>query len=372
MIWIAVLLVVVLVFWAVAKFHLSGPDLSRFDRPVFDPINAAPSAANAQVVARVRELADVARQHRGRAQLTHLRQAMERMGELADLAGVEIRPVTAAGRSAEWVTPASGPITGRLLYLHGGAFTMGSPRSHRPITAELARRTGLAVLAVEYRLMPEHSRADGIADAQAACRWILANGPGGAEAAQPPLFVAGDSAGGNLTLMLVAWIRDQLRTGAPDLRQVDGAIALSPLTDATFASPSIRFNADRDPMLGPLAAMMNRVPRSVLLWSAWLRSRIPPNDPLLSPVYGDLSELPPILLQASEAEILVDDARRYANKARAAGSPVEIQTWRGMVHVWQAFGPSLPETGQAFSGMQDFIHRTIASRSAPATAGTLS
>jgi epsilon-lactone hydrolase len=319
------------------------------------------------VLARVGQMIRDAQQRKGRERLAHLRDAMDAMGAEADLSDVIIRPVV-AGRPAEWVIPAEGPASGRLLYLHGGAFTMGSPLSHRPITTELARRTGLAVLAVDYRLMPEHARADGIEDARDAYRWMLANGPGTAEPPAPPIFVAGDSAGGNLTLMLVAWIRDQMRSGAAGLRQVDGAIALSPLTDATFASPSIRGNAEKDAMLGPMARLLNRMPRSLLLWSTWLSSRIPPNDTRLSPVYCDLSGLPPILIQASEDEILVDDARRYANKAHAADSPVELQTWRGMVHVWQAFGPNLPETGQAFAAMEDFIGRRVDARNQPPAA----
>jgi acetyl esterase/lipase len=87
-----------------------------------------------------------------------------------------------------------------------------------------------------------------------------------------------------------------------------------------------------------------------------------PTDRRLSPLRGDLANLPPILIQASEAEILVDDARRYANKARAAGSPVEVETWRGMVHVWPAFGQTLPESDQAFGRMADFITRVMAAR----------
>jgi epsilon-lactone hydrolase len=367
MIWLVVLLLIVATIWAVARFHLSGPDLSRFDQPVTPPLNQSPSAANERVVARVEALARDARQHKGRERLTRLREAMDALGAEADLSGVRITQVV-AGQPAEWVTPASGPVTGRLLYLHGGAFSMGSPLSHRSITAELARRTGVAVLAVAYRLMPEHARTEGIEDARTAYGWMLANGPDGPGSAETPLFVAGDSAGGNLTLMLVAWVRDEIRAGARGLRQVDGAIALSPLTDATLASPSIRRNIDSDPMLGPMMKLLSRVPRSVLLWSSWVSSRLPPNDPRLSPVHGDLTNLPPVLIQASEAELLIDDARRYANKASAAGSPAEIQTWRGMVHVWQAFGPDLPETDQAFTGMQDFIVRQIEARNRPTLA----
>jgi acetyl esterase/lipase len=286
---------------------------------------------------------------------------MDGMGEQADISEVDILPVRVADRPAEWLVSRTGETSGRLLYLHGGAFTMGSPLSHRGITAELARRTGLAVLAVDYRLMPEHGRQMGIDDCRAAYRWILQHGPDD-RPADGPLFVAGDSAGGNLTLNLIAWIRDEMRSGADGLCQVDGAIALSPLTDGTFASPSMRHNLDHDPMLGPMARLITRVPKPLMLWSSWLQNRIPPSDPRVSPVRGRLDELPPLLVQASEAEILIDDARRYVNKARHSGSPAEIETWHGMVHVWQAFGPQLPESEQAFARRADFVRRGRESR----------
>ena len=135
------------------------------------------------------------------------------------------------------------------------------------------------------------------------------NGPDGAAPAQA-VFVAGDSAGGNLTLSLIAWVRD---TG---LRAPDAAVALSPLTDATLASPSMRANVHSDAMLGPLFGKLARVPRWLMLWVGWLQTRINPSDPVISPVRGDLSRLPPVLVQASEVEMLLDDARRYVNQAR--------------------------------------------------------
>lgn len=357
MTWIISLLLLLLACWAVARFYLAGSDLSRYDMPAPAPLNDSISAANDQVLSMVRNFAGEAESYKGRERLQRMRAAMDSMGEGADLSGVELTPVTVAGRPAEWVLPM--PLQSaarRLLYLHGGAFTMGSPKSHRTITAELARRTGFAVLAIDYRLMPEHSRRAGIDDCRAAYRWIVENGPQGPGPADA-VFVAGDSAGGNLTLMMAAWVRDQ-RT----LRQMDGAIALSPLTDATLGSPSIGNNIEKDPMLGPMARLITKVPRTLMLWSTWLQNRIRPSSPTLSPVYGDLSGLPPVLVQASEAEILIDDARRYANKAREAGSPVELETWHGMVHVWQAFGPQLPESTDAFARMADFISRVLASR----------
>lgn len=356
MIYVAALLLIALAWWAVGRFVLAGEDLGRYDAPAAPPVNDAPSAANGQVLERVRQLAAEAARHHGRARLRYLRRAMDSLGENADLAGVTITPVTAAGRPAEWLTPEDRAPRGRLLYLHGGAFTMGSPLSHRSITAELARRTGLAVLSLDYRLMPEHRRLDANDDSHDAYRWMLEHGPDG-DGPPDSVFVAGDSAGGTLTLELIAWARDQ-----PGLRQPDGAMALSPLTDATLSSPSLGRNANSDPLLGPMARMIRRVPRSLMLWSAWLQNRLPPADPRVSPARGALAGLPPVLVQASEAEILIDDARRYVNKARAAGSPAELETWRGMVHVWPAFGRELPEAEQAFERMSAFVERVLERR----------
>jgi acetyl esterase/lipase len=161
--------------------------------------------------------------------------------------------------------------------------------------------------------------------------------------------VAGDSAGGNLTLSLLSWIRDQ------GLRAPNAAVALSPATDASLGSPSLTGNMATDPMLGPLFKPLAKVPRTVLLWGAWLQTRMRPNHPVVSPVFGDLSGLPPLLLHASESEMLIDDSRRFVNKAAAAGSPVTLQTWNHMVHVWHIYYPQLPEAHQAFAEIGKFL-----------------
>lgn len=355
MIWVLAAALVVAAFWGIARFHLDGEGLERYDAPVGTLVNDAPSPGNADVVAFVSSLVERAMAAAGKARLALIRTELDRLGEQADMTGIRVVPVTVGHCAAEWVLAEGTDGRGRLLYLHGGGFTAGSPRSHRRITTELARRTGLAVLALDYRLMPEHGRRAMLDDCRSAYRWLLEHGPEGPGPAGP-VFVAGDSAGGNLTLALIAWIRDQ------GLRQVDGAIALSPLTDATFASPSLARNVDSDPMLGRMARLIGRVPRPLMLWSTWLQNRIRPTDPQLSPLRGDLAGLPPVLIQASEAEILIDDARRYVNRAREAGSPAELETWRGMVHVWPAFGPDLPETNEAFERMERFVERALASR----------
>jgi acetyl esterase/lipase len=257
-------------------------------------------------------------------------------------------PLDIDGLPAEWVLAPGADSTRRTLYIHGGAFIVGSPRSHRPLTSRIAQMTGGAVLAIDYRLMPEHRRMHGIDDCRKAYRWLLEHGPDGAGPART-VFVGGDSAGGNLTLSLIAWVRDQR------LRAPDAAFVFSPATDATLGSPSLKSNRHSDAMLGPMFGALAKVPRALLAWGGWLQTRINPSNPVVSPVQGDLRGLPPVLVQASTSEMLLDDSRRYVNKARAAGSPVRLQTWAHMVHVWQIFNPQLPEANQALDEVGKFL-----------------
>lgn len=251
--------------------------------------------------------------------------------------------------SGEWtVLPGTDPAR-RILYLHGGAFAVGSAVSHRAITYNLAKRTGCAVFAPNYRLIPENKRLDGVEDAKEAYKYAVANGPNGAETTEK-IAVAGDSAGGNLTLMVIRWA-----TSMRGLRTPDAAIALSPTVDGTLQSPSIQRNFETDIMLKPLVAPMLKIPRFVLLVGSWIAARIRPSHPTVSPIMGDLSGLPPTLIQASASEMLHDDALRYTNKAQAAGSLVSLQTWEDMCHVWPIFADMLPEAEQAFDEMASFL-----------------
>jgi acetyl esterase/lipase len=208
--------------------------------------------------------------------------------------------------------------------------------------------TGAAVLAIDYRLMPENRRGDGIADCRTAYRWILENGPDGVG---PPahLVVSGDSAGGNLSLSLVAWARDA------GLRAADAVVAFSPSVDGTYSSPSIRNNVSSDIMLGPLFGPLLKIPQAIRAWLYLLEFRFNPANPVVSPVLGDLANLPPTLIQVSEVEMLLDDARRYVRKARAAGSPAVAQSWPYMLHVWQIFYPEMPEAEQAMREVQLYL-----------------
>ena len=275
-----------------------------------------------------------------------------RFGDAVDLSGIEIRPIRIQAMPAEWVLSAGSDPQRRLLYIHGGAFMLGSPKSHRAITTRLAR-AGFAVLAIDYRMAPEHRRLEMLEDCHAAWKYVLEHSPDGAGAIRQG-YVAGDSAGGNLTLELIAWARDN------GVRAPDAAIALSPATDSTFASPSIRANVRSDRMLGPAVASILKVPRTLLLWFTWFTNRVRPDDPRVSPLRGNLAGLPPLLIQASTSEVLADDAIRYANRARAAGSTVTLQLWSGLMHVWQMFDPELPESRDAYARMIEHLNRSSA------------
>ncbi|MBL8398677.1 MAG: alpha/beta hydrolase [Candidatus Accumulibacter sp.] len=353
---LVVWLIAMALWFGIAFFYLRGPDVRVWDQAgeaTIERFVSTDDQGHRAAVAKLASLIEPAMGAPSRQRLAMLRRGMD------DLFGdrryaVSFIPVTANGVPGEWVLAPSADPDRRLLYIHGGAFAMGSSRSHRVITARLAEITGGAILSIDYRLRPEHPRRAGIDDCRSAYDWLVANGPQGPAPAKV-LFVAGDSAGGNLTLSLLAALRDE---GA---RRPDAAVALSPVTDMTLGSPSIKSNRLTDPLLGPVLAPLLWLPRSTLLWIGWLQSRTPPARPLISPLFGDLANLPPILIQASDAEMLRDDCIRYTNKARAAGSPVRLQLWSRVVHVWQIFYPDLAEARQAFDEIDKFLKQVAPS-----------
>lgn len=328
---------------------LGGPSLRRWDEPRDGLVGGPePSAEHHEVVESLRAMNRAIRSRPPWRRIPAIREELEKL--LGDRpVEAEVRPVGCDGVPAEWVLAPGADPDRRLLYLHGGGFVAGSPESHRPLCADLSARLGAALLVLDYRLAPEHHRMAAVRDCRTGYRWILENGPEG-PGAPAALFLAGDSAGGNLTLALSAWVRDR------GLRQPDAVVALAPSTDGTMGSPSLRRNVATDPMLGrallPLARF--RVP---LLFATWATVQRRPCHPDLSPVFGDLGGLPPTLVQASEEEVLIDDARRWVNKARAAGTPAELQTWRHVVHVFQAIGEALPEAADALDRIARFVER---------------
>ena len=344
---------IIITAWALTRFFLQGENLSRFDRPIESSMRTGdPSDQHHQSVDVIAGFFGSVKKSKDRkAQLLASRRAMNEAGDAADMTGVRLQEVDADGVSAEWVVAEGADPQKRLLYIHGGRFMMGSPRSHRVITTTLSRIANASVLAIDYRLMPENKRVACIEDCQTAYKWVLENGPDGKTGAPSSFFIAGDSAGGNLSLMTIAWARD---LGLP---AVNAAVALSPLTDSTFSSPSMRSNIATDHMLGPSLGSITKMPSTIRVWLGLMLGRIRPNDPRVSPIFGDLSGLPPTLVHASEAEMLLDDSRRWVNKALEAGTDATLQTWPHVLHVWHIFGDKMPEAKEAFENIGRFLGR---------------
>ena len=349
---------VIIIQLLVARLFLSGSDHSQYDSPEHLPATAReePSLEHGQVAKLIGAWKDTGgasgSRPRGRGRLRQVRNRMDQMAENLDFEG-KIFPVDVNGVDSEWVIAPGSKPNKRILYVHGGGFVAGSSKSHRPITSELARRLGASVLAINYRLMPENTRKDSIEDCRTAYKWILKNGPDG-ESPAKVMVMAGDSAGGNLVLSTAAWARDQ------EIQKADIVIALSPVTDVSWSSPSIKSNRASDIMLGSSLGQIGRIPRSISLWFAWIFNRTTPNNPEVSPLFGRLSGLPPTLIHASSSEMLFDDCKRYVNKANDSGSEAVLGVWPLMIHVWHIFVGSVPEAKEAFDNIEEFVNSHIA------------
>ena len=348
------LFLLVLAFWAFERFYLRGRGVQDYPHPA-DPDAVqrfsragGPGPEHSQLIESVREMTLKIAVGRSHNDLNMARSEFDTLSDGHEYES-EFAPADADGVPAEWVIAPGADKARRILYIHGGGFVVGSPNSHRTITNKLSVITGCPVLSIDYRLMPEHHHSDCVKDCRTAYRWILKNGPEGPGDARQ-LFVGGDSAGGNLALSLVLWVRDN------KLRTPDAVLALSPLTDVTFSGASIVKNLNTDIMLKPFMKPLTRLPKFIKSWWVYWTYKVRPSSPMVSPLLGDLSNLPPILVQASEAEMLLDDARRFVYKACASGSPAKLQTWADMLHIWQIFDPQLPQAREAWLEIGKFLN----------------
>ncbi|MBA0050904.1 steryl acetyl hydrolase [Streptomyces sp. AJS327] len=255
---------------------------------------------------------------------------------------VRVEPVLLAGMDAEWLLPAEVRSEQVIVYLHGGGFIMGSLATTRPLATHLALATGRRVLVLDYPLAPEVT-FPGQHTAILPALLELDRRQGG----RNPLVLAGDSAGGALALGAERAVRE-----IPGRRPaITALVMLSPLLDLRLVAPSIDANAPYDPQL----------PRWLLqrMVTAYLGSRSP-SDPAASAVLGPLHGLPPTLVQASPNEGLAGDAQLLADRARRAGASVDSQWWDGMIHVWHAFAPRLPEASGALAAVGAFLDEAAA------------
>ena len=250
-------------------------------------------------------------------------------------ADVRISSAQVGGVLGEWVE-GTGSANAVLLYLHGGGYTTMSPRTHRSLTSRLAAWSNARLFALDYRLSPEHPFPAAVDDAVAAYRALVATG-----IAASRIVVAGDSAGGGLALALLISSRD-----AGDPLPV-AAVLFSPWTDLAATGKSIVENDASDPLFfGSWVARQGR---------HYLGNTLS-THPLASPVYADLTGLPPLLIQVSDSEVLLDDSRRVAEKAERSS----LRIWHGVPHGWQIFAPILPEGRDALREAAEFIRAALA------------
>jgi phosphinothricin tripeptide acetyl hydrolase len=254
--------------------------------------------------------------------------------------GVAFTPTEANGVPAEWTVADGARRDVAIVYLHGGGYAMGSVASHRGLCARLSQAARARVLSVDYRLGPEHPHPAAVEDAVAAVRFVRKSGVAPGRTA-----IAGDSAGGGLTLAALLALRD-----AGDPAPAAG-LCISPWTDLALTGDSIASKAGEDPMV--------RGADLRLMAAAYLAGR-DPKTPLASPLYADLAGLPPLLLQVGSAEILLDDAVRVAERASQHGVAAELRVWQDMFHVWHAFAQILPEGQAAVDEMAAFLEARLA------------
>ena len=255
-----------------------------------------------------------------------------------NLDGISLEAVDADGVPAEWVAaPDAG--SGAILYLHGGGYVTGSVISHRGVAANLSRASGYRVLTVDYRLAPEHKHPAQVQDAHTAYRWLLNN-----SVTPSSLAVAGDSAGGGLTVATLLSARD---AGDP---MAAAGVCISPWIDMECTGDSIVSKAGQDPMVSK---------EGLEEMATYFLGDGDRRDPLAAPLHADLTGLPPLLTMVGTAEVLLDDAVRLHENAEAAGVDSALEIWDDMIHIWTWFAPFLPEGQQAIEQVGDFIKEQI-------------
>jgi epsilon-lactone hydrolase len=256
------------------------------------------------------------------------RAAMDAVGEMGALpTGCFHEPAILGAVRCERVVP-HGAVPGRvLLYLHGGAYTAGSPRSHRPLVARIADAARSVAVTPDYRLGPEHRFPAAVNDSVAVYRALLADG-----VAPARLVVVGDSAGGGLALSLALALK---REGLP---QPAGFFVISPWADLTQSGASYQAKADSDPMISKAG-----LDQSALAYLGGLD----PRDPLASPVFGDFEGVAPVLIQTGSEETLLSDSIAMADVLAHARVEVRLEVWPEMIHVFHAWGGGLQAARRA-------------------------
>ncbi len=252
--------------------------------------------------------------------------------------GVAVEQTQIAGVNVDWLRPKNAREDKVLLYLHGGAYVIGSPRTHRQLVSHTARAAGVVAVLPDYRLAPEHPFPAAIDDAVAVYNGLLASG-----FKPEDIIISGDSAGGGLSVATLLQLR---HAGLP---MPAAAVLLSPFLDVTGSGESATTRADRDPWFD-VADLHVVAAYYCPDESEW-------QNPLVSPVFANVAGLPPMLIQVGDDEILLSDSTRLAKKLEAEGVAVELEVWPHMWHVFQMFIRKMPESGAAVRKIAAYIQK---------------
>jgi acetyl esterase/lipase len=272
--------------------------------------------------------------------ILEMRAGMEATAGIAPLPeDVRFEPVDAGGVAAEWTSAPGASDERVVLYFHGGGYVMGSITTHRGVVAGISRASGARVLSVDYRLAPENPYPAAVEDGVASYRFLLSQG-----IAPESIAIAGDSAGGGLTVATLIALRE-----AGEKLPAAG-VCISPWADLSQSGETMVTKAEQDPMVSrDLLQQM----ADAYLDGADARAQT------ASPCFADLAGLPPLLVQVGSAEVLLDDSLSLADRAKSSGVDITLEEWEQMIHVWHAFAQLLPEGQQAIERIGEYLRSRL-------------
>jgi epsilon-lactone hydrolase len=249
--------------------------------------------------------------------------------------GLKVEPVSIGALYGEWITPSKATNDKAILYLHGGGLVVGSVRAHRGIVAKFVKGSNVPALVIDYGLAPERPFPHGLNDCLAAYDYLLSQG-----ISTDRIVIAGDSGGGNLVLATLLALKEQKKSLPA------GAVALSPWTDLTNSGTSWQTNAELDKLTWK---------NSQIVFAQYYSKGNNPKNPLISPLFGDLSGLPPLRIYAGGDEQMLSDSTRFTEKAKTAGVDARCTVGEGLFHCYPACAPLFPEATQAMTDICSFI-----------------
>ncbi len=266
------------------------------------------------------------------------RKSLEKLSGMAKLPqGVKYEKIDIDGVPVEWCIPDNLKNAGVILYTHGGGYVAGSIRTHRGTTGRLAIASKTKCISVEYGLAPENPFPAALNDVIKVYHFLLKQGYDSKK-----IVISGDSAGGGLAVATLLKLRDD---NAP---QPAAGVLLSPWLDLELTGQSATTMASTDPMV---------VPEALREFGLMYTTKDNLRNPLTSPLYANLKGLPPFYIQASSSEVLYDDTTRFEKKLKEAGVVCNVEYWKNMLHVWQAYAPVLPEAQKAINKLGEYIEK---------------